>query len=446
MFLMSWLTALITYVIIAILYFYIAYRKPDANWGSTTQAQQFVTTLRSVQRLTDMDDHIKNYRPKILVLSGIPAHRLPLIDFATLLTRKLSLLIFADVQTEMPLSALDNLRATVNRWLRDHNTKGFYAVTGTKTFEDGAISHMNLAGLGKMSPNMILLGFKADWQKKPEECSGYFNVISHGIDLHMAVAILRLKGGCDYSKFIAVEENQMVAAKEEYGAGFDSDSDDGKKKKKKKKKEEVGKTVYKGPDGRPIPRNILSEYTQFQANQYRGDRIDFIDVWWLYDDGGLTLLLPYILSTRPLFNKCKLRVFSLANRADELARETRNMAALLAKFRIDYSDVIVIPDVTKKAKEETKKEFLDILSESSVAVPDAELQSQKERTNRHLRLAELLRDHSLGSEAVIMTLPMPRKGTISPQLYMGWLEIMTKDMPPFLLVRGNQQSVLTFYS
>jgi hypothetical protein len=23
-----------------------------------------------------------------------------------------------------------------------------------------------------------------------------------------------------------------------------------------------------------------------------------IDVWWLYDDGGLTLLLPYILTTR----------------------------------------------------------------------------------------------------------------------------------------------------
>jgi hypothetical protein len=24
----------------------------------------------------------------------------------------------------------------------------------------------------------------------------------------------------------------------------------------------------------------------------------FIDVYWLYDDGGLTLLMPYILTTR----------------------------------------------------------------------------------------------------------------------------------------------------
>ena len=41
---------------------------------------------------------------------------------------------------------------------------------------------------------------------------------------------------------------------------------------------------------------------------------------------------------------------------------------------------------------------------------------------------------------------MPRKGTISAPLYMAWLEIMTRHMPPFMLVRGNQQSVLTFYT
>ena len=68
-----------------------------------------------------------------------------------------------------------------------------------------------------------------------------------------------------------------------------------------------------------------------------------IDVWWLYDDGGLTLLLPYILTTRHMFADCKLRVFTLANKKDELDRETRNMAALLAKFRIEFSSVVVIP-------------------------------------------------------------------------------------------------------
>lgn len=44
------------------------------------------------------------------------------------------------------------------------------------------------------------------------------------------------------------------------------------------------------------------------------------------------------------------------------------------------------------------------------------------------------------------TLPMPRKNMVSAALYMAWLEVLTRDMPPFLLVRGNQTSVLTFYS
>merc|ERR1712111_108966 len=43
MFLMDWKTALITFGIVAVLYFYISYRNPEANWGSSTQAQQFVT-------------------------------------------------------------------------------------------------------------------------------------------------------------------------------------------------------------------------------------------------------------------------------------------------------------------------------------------------------------------------------------------------------------------
>ena len=64
-----------------------------------------------------------------------------------------------------------------------------------------------------------------------------------------------------------------------------------------------------------------------------------IDVWWLYDDGGLTLLLPHILTTRKQFKSCKLRVFTLANRNHALDQQQRKMAMLLAKFRIDFTDV-----------------------------------------------------------------------------------------------------------
>lgn len=54
-------------------------------------------------------------------------------------------------------------------------------------------------------------------------------------------------------------------------------------------------------------------------------------------------------------------MFALANKKDQLDREQRNMAALLNKFRIDYSDVTVIPDVVKPPQQSTKDAFYEII-------------------------------------------------------------------------------------
>jgi len=43
-----------------------------------------------------------------------------------------------------------------------------------------------------------------------------------------------------------------------------------------------------------VPKHILMAVNQFQKKQKKST----IDVWWLYDDGGLTLLIPYILNSR----------------------------------------------------------------------------------------------------------------------------------------------------
>jgi len=460
MFLMDWATALITFAIVSVLYMYISYRKPEANWGSSTQAQQFVTTLKNCHTLNEMPEHVKNYRPKILVFSGVPAHRQPLVDFANLITKKLSLLICAHVEENAQFTYVEAVKESTGLWLKDHNVKCFFNVVPSPDFETGAVSIMDACGLGKLVPNMILLGYKNNWMTDLENVSGYINVLHHGFDVHLSVGILRLQDGCDYSALISKEEQIIIpenagdteAEIEKEKANKDDNSDDVEQEEvvivttsdnvveKKKRTRTTSVAVFHGVDGNPLERQVVENITQFQAKKRKGN----IDVWWLYDDGGLTLLLPYILTTRAQFSDCSLRVFSLANRSNELDRETRNMASLLAKFRIDYSDVIVIPDVTKKAGQEIKTEFKTIIDKINVAEED--FLANKEKTNRNLRLAELLREHSTDSEMVIMTLPMPRKGAAPPNLYMSWLEIMTRKMPPFLLVRGNQTSVLTFYS
>lgn len=58
----------------------------------------------------------------------------------------------------------------------------------------------------------------------------------------------------------------------------------------------------------------------------------------------------------------------------------RTLASLLAKFRIETSDVIVIPDVSKRAEEETKNEFTRLIEGQDIS--SSELQEQKDKTNR----------------------------------------------------------------
>jgi solute carrier family 12 (sodium/potassium/chloride transporter), member 2 len=127
-----------------------------------------------------------------------------------------------------------------------------------------------------------------------------------------------------------------------------------------KKIENDPSLLYRGPGGSELPKDIIDELTRFTKKQ-RKEAV--IDVWWLYDDGGLTLLLPYIISTRRNWNTCRLRVFALANKNSELEFEQRSMASLLSKFRIDYSDLILLPDITKKPEESTVKFFNDIIKD-----------------------------------------------------------------------------------
>ncbi|VBB35427.1 unnamed protein product [Acanthocheilonema viteae] len=130
------------------------------------------------------------------------------------------------------------------------------------------------------------------------------------------------------------------------------------------------------------------------------------------------------------------------------------MAALLTKFRIDFSDVFVIPDIGRKPNAQTIETFSELIKpficdDDNVRpgmITRSELEAQKNRTNRHLRCSELLHELSSQSDFIVLTLPVPRFGFVSSSLYMAWLDMMTRDLPPTLMIRGNQTSVLTFYS
>lgn len=58
--------------------------------------------------------------------------------------------------------------------------------------------------------------------------------------------------------------------------------------------------------------------TQDDLSDFPKVKKNLIDVWWLYDDGGLTTLLPYILSQTSQYKKCKLRIFTVAKKDEDV--------------------------------------------------------------------------------------------------------------------------------
>uniref|UniRef100_A0A0P4WBS6 Na+/K+/2Cl-cotransporter n=1 Tax=Scylla olivacea TaxID=85551 RepID=A0A0P4WBS6_SCYOL len=519
MFLIDWVTALITFLITIALYLFVSYRNPNVNWGSSTQAQTYVSALKTTLDLNSIEEHVKNYRPQILVLSGPVGSRPPLIDFAYSITKNISLLACGHVIQGPQTQRLRNsLTRQSYNWLTRHSIRAFYSLVEGSNLEDGARNLFQLVGLGKLRPNTVVLGYKANWRKcDPLELKAYFNTLHEALDMYFGVVILRVPQGLDYSQIIEDEDSPITMNGNESAItqspedkpgqstanqltqevakllgtlnfntrstyyrvfrrkkirqtgrdGTDSEASsppgspqversaattDANGENSKKRRTSMA-NLFRGPGGTELSKDVLNNITMFKRKQKKGT----IDVWWLYDDGGLTLLVPYILTTRSQWSGCKLRVFALANRKDELDMEQRSMANLLAKFRIDYSDVIVIPDVAKKAAESSRMEFDQLIEDfrtkdevdkenDGLMISEAEFLGQREKTNRHIRLRELLLENSRDSSLVVMTLPMPRKTSVSAPLYMAWLETLTRDMPPFLLIRGNQTSVLTFYS
>ncbi|XP_045775420.1 bumetanide-sensitive sodium-(potassium)-chloride cotransporter-like [Maniola jurtina] len=490
MLLISWQTSLVTFAIFFTLYLIVHYRKPDVNWGSSTQAQIYKTALSSAHNLARTGEHVKNYWPQLLVLAGKPQDRPALVDLGSLITKSGSLMIVGDIsQQKLTYKERAHRRRLGDDWLRERKVRAFCTGVNGFSFENGARALMQATGVGRLAPNVLLMGYKADWATAPSaDLESYFNVLHTAFETRLAVAIVRVAGGLDFAAVCEEAGSSGLTATSSCGdlrvrapiMHADSDLDirtaadsqpssgnnlnlltltssrsftiseksDTKDRKKNKKGIDMHRqVVYKSASGIEVSMEQLSNMTIFKRKQEAGT----LDVWWLYDDGGLTILLPYIISQRSAWARCKLRIFALANRHHELELEERNMANLLAKFRIDYSSLTMVQDIMEPPQPETKRMFDDLIKKftdetGESKISQTELTTLAEKTNRQLRLRELLLANSSQARLVVMSLPMPRKGSVSAPLYMSWLEMMSRDLPPMLFVRGNHTSVLTFYS
>ena len=60
-----------------------------------------------------------------------------------------------------------------------------------------------------------MLGYKSNWQEDCEGLNQYIDVIHHGFDIHLAMGILRLPKGCDFSHVIAEDSSNKDVLNED---------------------------------------------------------------------------------------------------------------------------------------------------------------------------------------------------------------------------------------
>ena len=168
-----------------------------------------------------------------------------------------------------------------------------------------------------------------------------------------------------------------------------------------------------------------------------------IDIWWLVDDGGLLLLLGYLLSRHSVWSKCQLRVFTTARSDDSLDHRQMKLSSLVKLFRIP-AEVKVVSGIESEPARETVSEWHDHLmrlADGEISVPE----TTSIRSSLFLRLRELILEYSCNSSVVLCSMPLPQKNHM-PEWWLSILSFVSEAMPPFIWVHGNNENVVTFTS
>ena len=284
------------------------------------------------------------------------------------------------------------------------------------------------------------------------------DIIHDAFDYKCGVAILRMPKG------VSIEDEEDSDNSIESDDEYENQNQAERRKLTPNKTEESSDAELKGSyaDTPMIQRNTENNQnakntttdsikTENDAKKYEPESLPpsltekkkgNIDVWWLFDDGGLTVLLPYLLQRSKVWRDCAMRVFTPGGGSRMLKSNQVRMASLLKKFRIDFSDIVEVSGINRRPTDESIKAFCNLRIKDELSASEA----LDKKTLRQIRLGELLQEHSHNAKLIVLNLPIPRKQSVTPIMYMSWLETLSTKLPPVLFVRGNQMSVLTFYS
>uniref|UniRef100_A0AAY5EUX9 Solute carrier family 12 member 6 n=1 Tax=Electrophorus electricus TaxID=8005 RepID=A0AAY5EUX9_ELEEL len=231
-----------------------------------------------------------------------------------------------------------------------------------------------------------------------------------------------------------------------------------------------------------------------------------IDVWWIVHDGGMLMLLPFLLRQHKVWRKCGMRIFTVAQMEDNSIQMKKDLATFLYHLRIEAEvEVVEMHDsdisaytyertlmmeqrsqmlrqmrLSKSDRERevgwgggvigsdddddtdghrrvhmtwTKDKALELRAQAHIpsgcSTPEGFRDmdhSNVRRMHTAVKLNEVIVNKSHDARLVLLNMPGPPKNPEGDENYMEFLEVLTEGLEHVLLVRGGGSEVITIYS
>jgi len=384
----------------------------NANWGSISQALIFHQVRKYLLLLDPRKSHIKFWRPQILLLVHNPRSACSLIDFVNGM-KKGGLYVLGQVTVgSLVNSDMDPLAEKTVEWLGliDHlKVKAFVELTLADSVRKGVEQLVRVSGIGAMKPNTILLGFHDDTNHVDDLSSPGSPFFSDKFD-----GVLEL------------DHHDRLTAESYVGIIQDT--------------LKLHKNVGLCRNFQMLDRTeVFSSEMKFRV---RAGRKKYLDVWPVNfltsmetdsaDNTSLFLFqLACIVNMVPKWKKHTLRVFMCARAADSnVASKEKELQQLLEVLRIKAETFVMVWD------------HLACMLESGVVEANAEEYTPV--TEEYLLAAnEFIRVKCAETAVSFIYLPKPPSNTEQHPSYLSKLELLTRGLPPTILVHGVSPVITT---
>ncbi|MCF3649070.1 hypothetical protein [Synoicihabitans lomoniglobus] len=165
MFLLSPLATIVAVGCIVGLYLLLKSRQYQTAWGDERSGIWFSLARFGLLKLAASRQHVRNWRPVILVLVGNPTNRLALVELANRLEARRGFLFLAQIVTgdwQKLLPRQRKLQRQLEDFIRESRLSAVGKTVLADTFEHGVSTLLQVAGVGALEPNTVLMGWSED--------------------------------------------------------------------------------------------------------------------------------------------------------------------------------------------------------------------------------------------------------------------------------------------